>query len=221
MPIQIANQLPPVVTPHQTWSNANGENPAPVVRHFETNVTLIFDPPLPSGLVPGKGDLYVSESQLIWFNPATSTSISIDYPSIVIHAISRNGDSMTEGKPCIYAQLDSPAQVKSTDDDEEEATAEFWLIPDNLSSLDAVFQALSDCAALHPDPDAEDDDEDDEGNGWIYSADDAQELNELQQAALDHLDSVFDGPNPMANFSNGHNVRSSDQFGDADEDMER
>lgn len=47
-----------------------------------------------------------------------------------------------------------------------------------LGTVDAMFQAISSCAALHPDPDTEDDQD---GGDWYYTADDPQELNELQQ----------------------------------------
>lgn len=110
-----------------------------------------------------------------------------------------------------------------------------------LCVVDAIFQALSDCAALHPDPDAEADEEDEE-HEWITADSDPAELAALQQvllcickpsqnlivivvvqAAWEHSDSIHEGPHPprgpLSNPSNGPS--GGDQFADADEQLER
>ncbi|TPX63683.1 hypothetical protein SpCBS45565_g06455 [Spizellomyces sp. 'palustris'] len=234
MPIHISNELPDLLVPEEAWrSPANGvnghshsgESTIPRVRHLQKSVSLLFDPSLSSNPIPGKGDLYVAESQLVWYSPEKRLSIAIDYPSIGIHAISRQGDALTEGKPHVYGQLDSMVIVREErtdamdhdgESDGEEQACEFRLVPDDLTAH-AMFQAISDCAALHPDPDAEEDDN--EEGDWYYTPDDPQELNGLQEAALQHLDSVFEGPNPLGNL--GGNANPNDQFADATEDMEQ
>jgi hypothetical protein len=81
--------------------------------------------------------------------------------------------------------------------------------------VDDIFLALSACAALHPDDDAgiEMVEEDGEDNvGWMYTAEDVlAEMNDVRQAALDHLDSVFQGPVPESADEN----KIDGQFEDA------
>ncbi|KAJ3021827.1 hypothetical protein HKX48_007710 [Thoreauomyces humboldtii] len=265
MPIYISKQLPEVITPNHSWPgtstgaaptalNANGEQAAPstaaetraaaaalpTVRHIQNNVTLLFSPALCTGLVPGKGELYVTDSRLFFYNQSIPACVAIDYPSIGIHAISRGGDTVAGQSAHIYAQLDQatvkadadvPANTQATEPEEgEEDQQEFRLIPDDSAALDAMYQAISSCAALHPDPNGQSDDEEEDaegGAGWMYSAEDAGDLNELQQAALQHLESVFVGPNPHDPFAGGPATppvapaKQADQFADAEEDMQR
>ncbi|KAI9098809.1 regulator of volume decrease after cellular swelling-domain-containing protein [Phlyctochytrium arcticum] len=224
MPIHISSQLPDLLLAEASWAPNGDSHPGdgdqlPKVRHLEKNVTLLFDPPLSNNVVPGKGDLYVAESQLIWHNPATALSIAIDYRSIGIHAISRGNN--TVGGPGVYGQLDEVVvrerrveainpngELDDSDVESTEEIREFWLVPDASSSLDAVFQALSDCASLHPDPDAEEDEYD--MNECFYTADNPPpELNANQTAALESLESKFTGEIP----------ESKEQFADANEDV--
>ncbi|TPX56627.1 hypothetical protein PhCBS80983_g04408 [Powellomyces hirtus] len=245
MTITITSQLPDLITPDHAWpgvlpstTDANGEatspttatttaNTTPTVRHCQRNVSLIFEPALSTGLLPGKGDLYITDSRIFFFNPTTSVCVGIDYPSIGIHAISRGGNEVGN-LAHIYGQLDSAAMQmngSAEEDEDEEITPEFRLVPDDVAALDAIYQAISSCAALHPDPDADLDGQDESGD-WIYPSNDPEELNELQQAALAHLDSVFEGPNPLGNAGStawrpAPSTRPADQFADADEDMQR
>jgi nucleotide-sensitive chloride channel 1A len=66
--------------------------------------------------------------------------------------------------------------------------------------VEGIYMAMSDCAALHPDEESLDQ-EDYYGNDQDFYADpsDEAELNEMQQAALRHLESVFEPP-----MTNGH-----------------
>ncbi|KAI8849331.1 regulator of volume decrease after cellular swelling-domain-containing protein [Chytridium lagenaria] len=175
----------------------------------QKNCVLIFSKEISSRITPGKGTLFVDEQKLIFHSPDTSTVISVDYPTIVIHAISRGDADPVTRAGCIYCQLGSAAVVDDrspeartaqgsadeTKEDEDEDdmsddTCEMRIVPDDADALDDIFLALSECAALHPDPDFVDDEE---GDGdWMYSAGEAAELTEAGQAALDHLESVFD-----------------------------
>lgn len=71
---------------------------------------------------------------------------------------------------------------------------------------------MTDCAELHPDQEfmAEQNEYDDEE--FYADPSDEAELNELQQAALRHLESVFEQPPAM----NGH---KHNEFEDAEEDQ--
>lgn len=85
------------------------------------------------------------DSQIIWYSPAIPLCIAIDYPSIAIHAISREGDRVAGNLAHIYAQLDSMAIKESGgrnghavehDSDEEEQTAELRLVPDDAGACE-------------------------------------------------------------------------------------
>lgn len=78
--------------------------------------------------------------------------------------------------------------------------------------VEDIYLALSDCASLHPDQEfmAEQDEMEDEE--YYTNPDDEAELNEVQQAALRHLESVFEQPK-----QNGSN-HQDDQFENAMED---
>lgn len=61
--------------------------------------------------------------------------------------------------------------------------------------VEGIYMAMSECAALHPDEEfmAEQEAYDDEE--FYADPSDEAELNEMQQAALAHLESVFEQPN--------------------------
>ncbi|KAJ3738869.1 regulator of volume decrease after cellular swelling-domain-containing protein [Lentinula detonsa] len=164
--------VPKFVSPEE-HRNIVGSTPVsfndipPVLRHEEP-VSVTFEPSLDGfNEVDGKeGVLYVLESVLI-FMSKTGKGFQIEYPSITLHAVSR-GDT----PPSIYCQLDeSSAKAMKIDDQEAEDEAEededeedmdmrvLNIIPSRVDSLDSIFEALSLCAALHPDPPGSDDEE--------------------------------------------------------------
>jgi chloride channel, nucleotide-sensitive, 1A len=59
--------------------------------------------------------------------------------------------------------------------------------------VEALYNAMSQCAVLHPDADA-DGEEFEEEEEWYANPSDEAELNEVQRAALDHLATVFQPP---------------------------
>ncbi|KAJ3321145.1 Methylosome subunit pICln [Boothiomyces sp. JEL0866] len=128
------------------------------VRLALDNVEISFDPAL-KDIHTGLGKLTISEQYVTWNNDATC--LSIDYPSILMHAISRQ-DPVTL-KPSIYCQLDDTLFI---DGSEEELVAfEMRLVPSSESDLESIYNALSECSALHPDPLVEDVDLN--GDGWV------------------------------------------------------
>lgn len=58
----------------------------------------------------------------------------------------------------IYCQLDSIGLIAVTTQDEE-SVFEMTLMPENALNLDQMFEELSVCASLHPDPTAEEEEE--------------------------------------------------------------
>ncbi|KAI5119010.1 hypothetical protein M0805_004419 [Coniferiporia weirii] len=185
----------------------------PVLQHKEQNVQAVFDPPFAdlSEDELKNGTVYIIESLLAFVSATSGRGFQIEYPSITLHAISR-GDSAS----CIYCHLDESPQPDGVEANEDEDDAsmhmrELRIVPENPSSLDALFEALSFCASLHPDPAASDDDDDDMGleddDDAFVDADveaiqeivaqgvDAEpELSEAGRAALERLESLIQDP---------------------------
>ncbi|KAI0784457.1 regulator of volume decrease after cellular swelling-domain-containing protein [Abortiporus biennis] len=162
----------------------------PVLRHKEENVSISLDPPLEgfSSEDSANGTLYVIESVLVFLS-STGRGFQVEYPTITLHAISR-----AESGPSIYCQLDetvgAPESVQP-DENEDTPMRELSIVPKDTSSLEAIFEALSDCASLHPDP-AGDDEMDDDDDAFIdagafetFNGDEDQELSEVGKVRSD------------------------------------
>ncbi|KAJ8454820.1 hypothetical protein ONZ45_g19158 [Pleurotus djamor] len=141
--------------------------------------------------------LFRVRSVLVFLSSSSGRAIQIQYPSITLHAISR-----AENTPSIYCQLDESQNTTTTtttqDDNETVDMREMSIIPVSSSSLEAIFEALSLCASLHPDEDTGDDE--DEDDAFIstdspfetFNGDENQELSDVGRAALEHLESIID-----------------------------
>ena len=130
-----------------------------VVRHEEPNTQLV----LGSAPVAGQGKLYITTSRLAWVPDAEGgQGFAVQYPDIVLHAICRDPEAYD--KPCIFAQL--ATEEDAGDDDAAEAISELRLVPSDAAALDAIFEAMSACAELHPDA-AMDDGEDDDDSAMM------------------------------------------------------
>ncbi|KIM84784.1 hypothetical protein PILCRDRAFT_35094, partial [Piloderma croceum F 1598] len=173
----------------------------PKLCHKEDNVSVSLDPPLDnfSAEDAAHGSLYVIESYLV-FMSTSGRGFQIPYPAITLHAISR-----ADSGPSIYCQLDdsvgSPDDPSTTDDTID--MRELTIVPQNQSSLDPIFEALSTCASLHPDHNLSSDEEMDDSNAFlnpdepgagpfeVFTGDEGQELSEVGRAALEHLESII------------------------------
>lgn len=153
-----------------TAGNANGDG-RPILHYMLPQVLLLSSNSLqfPASAGDLKGDLYVTDQLLYWYSEPLKRGISIDYPSIGIHAIARTADSYSPG-PCVYCQLDGEqfsSEGERRGEEEEDAfdpVMEVRFVPEDSEAVDPLFQALSHCASLHPDPDFEDgQDNDNEG----------------------------------------------------------
>eukprot|EP00921_Rhytidocystis_pertsovi_P002776 GHVQ01004712.1.p1 GENE.GHVQ01004712.1~~GHVQ01004712.1.p1 ORF type:complete len:145 (+),score=20.29 GHVQ01004712.1:107-541(+) len=70
-----------------------------VVVYDQSDVTVVLD-----STDMGVGKLYITSKRLMWLSDTElSKGIAFDYPSIVLHAVSR--DRVSWSKPCIYCQL--------------------------------------------------------------------------------------------------------------------
>ncbi|KAH9481731.1 Methylosome subunit pICln [Psilocybe cubensis] len=176
----------------------------PVIKHKEENVTVTLDPPL-EGFPSSdgvQGTLYVLTSVLA-FMGANGTGFSIEYPVITLHAVSRG-----ESGPSIYCQLDESFGTDNAeapaDDDAVTDMRELTIVPQNAQSLEPIFESLSLCASLHPDPQDDEDDGLDDAfvdlNGSTFetfNGDENEELSEVGRAALAHLESIIYDPHKL------------------------
>uniref|UniRef100_A0A3B3CUX3 Methylosome subunit pICln n=1 Tax=Oryzias melastigma TaxID=30732 RepID=A0A3B3CUX3_ORYME len=108
--------------------------PTEGVRREEANTTAVL-----SGQVLGCGTLYVAETRLSWFD-GSGMGFSLEYPSISLHAISRDVSAYPEEH--LYVMVNGKLGVES------------------------MFSAMCECQALHPDPEDEDSDNDFEGEEY-------------------------------------------------------
>ncbi|RMD44866.1 hypothetical protein DV735_g311, partial [Chaetothyriales sp. CBS 134920] len=161
-------------------SESNGES-----EHAETAETQ---------RVVDNVDIFVTSDKLLLFSSAAAAGVAIPYPTISLHAIQTlpapsDSSDQAPGQG-VYMQL-----ITSTDDEEDVETMSITLVPtaaapqqpeqesatadggedEDLATNDneahqspaqALFNALSNCSNLHPDPVNQDDDNDnDEGAG--------------------------------------------------------
>ncbi|KAK7691119.1 hypothetical protein QCA50_006222 [Cerrena zonata] len=101
---------------------------------------------------------------------------------------------------------------------------ELFIIPKDDASLESIFEALSLCASLHPDP-AGDNDMDDDDDAFIdasafetFNGDNEQELSELGRAALDYMESIIDNPFEDKNKAVETNGKSGDESTGSEEE---
>ncbi|OAX36666.1 hypothetical protein K503DRAFT_793265 [Rhizopogon vinicolor AM-OR11-026] len=164
----------------------------PVLRHKEENVRVTLDPPLQSFTEQDctNGTLFVIESALV-FMSSTGVGFQVPYQAITLHAIAR-----PESGPSIYCQLDElagePAAADSPENDEAADMRELSIIPSNNASLELIFEAMSLCASLHPDPNvSEDDDLDeafvDESAFETFTGEEGEELSEVGRVRSDFV----------------------------------
>ncbi|KAJ3726088.1 regulator of volume decrease after cellular swelling-domain-containing protein [Lentinula raphanica] len=233
----------------------------PVLRHKEEPVSVTFEPTLDgfSEEDAKEGVLYVLESVLV-FMSKTGKGFQIEYPSITLHAVSR-GDTppsiycqLDESFAKTMSMLVDSEQPKTNghinetadenteeDEDEGEENEEpedmdmrvLNIIPSRVESLDPIFEALSLCAALHPDPPGSDDEDEGLDDAFIDAPDgtfeqftgtEEEELSEVGRAALAHLESIIydpfekkEGSEESENTSKNENVADTK---DAKDDKE-
>jgi len=122
----------------------------------------------------GPGTLYISEARVSWVG-VRERGFSLEYPHIAVHAISRDVSQFHQ--ECLYLMIDcrlmeqegtptSSSAGSDMEDNEEESEGgmtEIRFIPADKSRLDALFQAMNECSALHPDSDQSEEEEEEEG----------------------------------------------------------
>uniref|UniRef100_A0A8C0P1D6 Methylosome subunit pICln n=2 Tax=Canis lupus familiaris TaxID=9615 RepID=A0A8C0P1D6_CANLF len=129
-----------------------------------------YPPPLGSAAAAqdgGKGlgtsTLHIVQSRLSWLD-GSGLGFSREYPTISLHAVSR--DLNAYPRKHLYVMVnakfgeESKESVAEEDSgDDVEPIAEFRFVPSDKSALEAMFTAMCECQALHPDPEDKDSDD--------------------------------------------------------------
>ncbi|XP_066592938.1 methylosome subunit pICln isoform X1 [Prorops nasuta] len=206
---------------------SNFHAPQEGVRLEEQNTTVYIN-----DREVGKGTLFITESVLSWVNSATQQGFSLEYPHISLHAISR--DEQVHPRQCLYIMVDAKIDLpdmplessadngsdnEDEDDDPDTVMTEMRFAPDNTNNLEAMFQAMNQCQALHPDPqdsfsDAED----------IYEDAEEEDFEYYEVGGGDGTPFIL--PNEQIGSHNGVEAEDADQamdieagqFEDAEED---
>lgn len=149
----------------------------------QSDVKLFFDDDL-----KGEGTLFFTTERVAWLCASDETGFAFDYPTFIIHAISRSPESFKY--PCIYCQLQS-----SADEDESEDIPEVRFCPKEEAQLEEMFKVFSDMSALHPDPNDSEADECgdlmDPNHQWI-TADNVGDFEYLKEYVPDATDDAME-----------------------------
>ncbi|KAK0228877.1 regulator of volume decrease after cellular swelling-domain-containing protein [Armillaria fumosa] len=194
MAVHLTSTLPSFSTPQEhaaivSSTPQNFSDILPVLRHQQKEVQVRFEPPLEDKAEWRHGTLYVIDSILAFVEDGENAQgWQIEYPAITLHAISK-----AEGG--IYCQLDDKFGLVGAEEEDgegEDSMRELTIVPKDSGSLDAIFEALSVCASLHPDEPSPSDDEDDEAfvdadEFEVFDGTEEQELSEVGRVRSDFI----------------------------------
>ncbi|TIA87151.1 hypothetical protein E3P99_03354 [Wallemia hederae] len=112
---------------------------------------------------------------------------TLDYPSIMLHAVSASTNS-------IFLQID-----ERTENVDEFESRDMHIHPPNASDLQKMYDNLSYCASLHQNKFPSDDqDEDNDGDAMLQGEDGAVDLSETGAANLARFDDMLDNQDKHA-----------------------
>lgn len=162
-----------------------------------------------------------SISKFLLYSSSASAGVSIPYPSISLHAIQRlrvpGTDAEVQG---LYMQIATPSAP--AEDDEEQCITLTIVPPAAESTTDEepeetptqmLYNAVSACSNLHPDP-VEPGDEDDDESKFLSTEEHGQALFQLGRDALDS--SNGDLPPPVEGSSGWITADNMHEFFDED-----
>ncbi|KAI1340864.1 regulator of volume decrease after cellular swelling-domain-containing protein [Xylariaceae sp. FL0016] len=179
-------------------------------------------------------EVFVASNKLTIFSHSSGTGIEVPYPAITLHAIKnfhhlQMPDDDSRKFVGVYMQLE--LSDSSDDDDEGSDPIELTLIPykalpteqtipvvDALNSqrTNALFNQISACSNLNPDPRDEEDEEEDETDRIVFEGDAEGE------AGIDGLPGVLQGslngglPPPLPGSSGWITADNVHEYFDAD-----
>ncbi|XP_059126993.1 methylosome subunit pICln [Peromyscus eremicus] len=187
----------------------------------------------------GTGTLYIAESRLSWLD-GSGLGFSLEYPTISLHAVSRDLSAYPQEHlyVMVNAKFGEESKESVSDEDEEdsdndvEPITEFRFVPSDKSALEAMFTAMCECQALHPDPEDEDSDDYDgeeydveaheQGQGDIptfYTYEEGlSHLTVEGQATLERLEGMLS--QSVSSQYNMAGVRTEDSVRDYEDGME-
>ncbi|KAK3909472.1 Methylosome subunit pICln [Frankliniella fusca] len=222
-------------------------NAEEVIRHQQDNTAVLMN-----DRNVGKGTLYISESRVSWVNASTREGFTLEYPNITLHAISRTPEE------CLYMMLDtnhlpiedctkatlsfyvtivpgynndkeSGDEDDSDEDPEDGQNTILKFLPDDSAAIEAMYQAMSQCQALHPDPEQQSDSDpenifvDADGEEEVEGEDDGQDDAEYDGKLLTSYLKAQDfepGTNGNGQATDEAMEVDSAQFEDADSDID-
>lgn len=173
----------------------------------------------------GKGLLSIEEGCVRWVSDDQSNHITLNYPSIMLHAVSRDTSSFPH--ECLYLLYNPPENEEEEEEEEDEEEdegeeeddhiekmTEIRFIPTCSDDLENIYAAICECQTLYPDPELSDDseeeiierqenggwdDDEDEDEGGVFYTSAEEGLPHLSaegRAVLEHLENVFQLPAP-------------------------
>ncbi|XP_055030788.1 methylosome subunit pICln isoform X1 [Misgurnus anguillicaudatus] len=159
--------------------------PSEGIKLQQADTTAVLD-----GKRLGSGTLFVAEAHLSWFD-GSGMGFSLEYPSISLHAISRDPGAFPEEHlyVMVNAKLDDEGEQEMEDkapddagEDESdsgsegsETITEIRFVPSDKAALESMFSAMCDCQALHPDPEDAETDDDEDYEGEEYDVEEAEQ----------------------------------------------
>ncbi|OQE92595.1 hypothetical protein PENNAL_c0007G07904 [Penicillium nalgiovense] len=164
-------------------------------------------------------DIWVTSDKFLLFSRTASTGVSILYPSISLHALQRlrvpDTDAEVQG---LYMQVATPGAPSA--DDEEECITMTVVLPADATLQESteaaeeaetptqqLYNAVSACSNLHPDPVEQGDEDDEEDGPKFISAEEHDGVFQLGNGDL---------PPPVDGSSGWITAENMDQFFDAD-----
>ncbi|KAF8849649.1 hypothetical protein BDZ45DRAFT_604104 [Acephala macrosclerotiorum] len=172
---------------HQSHTPETFYDGKPVLHYHSATITALGDrdqiAKLPffsstDGELEGENALheevaaFISSENATIFNPNTNIGLSIPYPAISLHAIQRLADPRNPSTQVqgLYMQLEL-LDPHAVSDDDEPNVVELTLIPPmtgETSDIQKLFDAVSNCSNLHPDPAFEGDEEEDYDDRIVF-----------------------------------------------------
>ncbi|POS88420.1 hypothetical protein EPUL_000167 [Erysiphe pulchra] len=109
-------------------------------------------------------ELFVSSENLTFFNPTSCIGFVIPYPVITLHAIQRlkEPEDLSQEKQGLYMQIEIPDFYDHEAHDEDDlGYIDLTLIPslsadEKKSAIQTLYEAVSACSDLNPDPSSDD-----------------------------------------------------------------
>jgi len=108
----------------------------------ENNVKVFFE-----NKEYGIGTLHVKESKLSWESATDEKRITLEYPSISLHAISK--DTSNFPHECIYCLLEASNLFETDEQDPYPKVTQVRFVPQDQEKLKSIYDAH--CQTLHPD----------------------------------------------------------------------